>query len=118
MNRKRKIVFTIIAILFATAYAIYWAFFDIQRLKGQDVLQEVPSPDRTYTVTLYRNNGGATTSYSILGTVKENETGKERNVYWMYPCEEGQVQWIDDVTVIINGVELDVRKDAYDYRRD
>lgn len=118
MSRKRKIVFSTIVILVAIDYVIYRAFFDIQRLKGQEVLQEVSSPGNTYTVTLYRNNGGATTSYSILGAVKNNETGKERNIYWMYPCEDDQIQWIDDVTVIINGIELDVRKDAYDYRRD
>ena len=47
-------------------YGIYWAFYDIQRLDGQEFIQEVSSPDNTYTITAYLNDGGATTGYSYL----------------------------------------------------
>lgn len=118
MNRKKHVTVLRMVVVIIAVYVIQWSFFDIQRIKGQEILQEALSPDGAYTVTIYLNNGGATTSYAILGTVRNNETGKVRNIYWMYPCEEMQVQWKDGTTVVINDVELDVRKDSYDYRRD
>ena len=109
------VIFFIVALV---GYGIYWAFYDIQRLEGQEVLQEVSSPNNTYTITAYLHNGGATTDYAVLCSVKNNHTGKEKNIYWQYHCAEATIIWIDEDTVQINGVELDVTKDTYDYRHD
>ena len=57
------VIFFIVALV---GYGIYWAFYDIQRLEGQEVLQEISSPNNTYTITAYLNDGGATTGYSDL----------------------------------------------------
>ena len=112
------IVASILLIIFALiSYGIYWAFFDIQRLDGQEVITVSDSPDSSYTVTAYLNNGGATTDYAVLCAVKNNKTEKERNIYWNYHCSTADIQWLDDKTVSINGIELDVTKDKYDYRR-
>ena len=112
------IVASILLIIFALiSYGIYWAFFDIQRLDGQEVITVSDSPDSSYTVTAYLNNGGATTDYAVLCAVKNNKTGKERNIYWNYHCSTADIQWLDDKTVSINCIELDVTKDKYDYRR-
>ena len=109
---------SILLIIFALiSYGIYWAFFDIQRLDGQQVITVSESPDSSYTVTAYLNNGGATTDYAVLCAVKNNKTGKERNIYWNYHCSTADIQWLDDKTVSINGIELDITKDSYDYRR-
>lgn len=110
------IVITLIVALFI--YGIHWAFFDIQRIEGQEVIQEITSPNDNYTITAYLNNGGATSDYAVLCSVTDNRTGKERNIYWQYHCSEANVEWKDERTVIINGVELDVLKDSYDYRND
>ena len=99
-------------------YGIYWAFFDIQRIKGQAVIQEASSPNGTYTVTAYLNHGGATTGYAVLCTVKNNSTGKEKNIYWQYHCDKVDVVWVDEQNVRINGVALNVKTDIYDYRQD
>ena len=99
-------------------YGIYWGFYDIQRLKGQELIQEVSSPNGTYTVTAYLNSGGATTDYAVLCSVKSNDRNKEKNIYWKYHCEDASIVWLDDCTVRINGVELNVKKDMYDYRHD
>ncbi len=112
------IVASILLIILALiSYGIYWAFFDIQRLDGQEVITVSDSPDSSYTVTAYLNNGGATTDYAVLCAVKNNKTGKERNIYWNYHCSTAAIQWLDDKTVSINGIELDVTKEKYDYRR-
>lgn len=110
------VVFLIIIAFFI--YGIHWAFFDIQRIEGQEVIEEVISPNDNYTITAYLNNGGATTDYAVLCSVTDNQTGKERNIYWQYHCSEAEIEWKDEQTIIINGVELNVLKDSYDYRND
>ncbi len=122
MKRKTKkhliIIFLIIAVMVGgAAYAINWAFFDIQRINGEKYLNESTSPNGTYTVTAYLNNGGATTSYAVLGTLKNNKNGKTKNIYWQYRWEKAEMEWLNDETIKINGVELRVKNEIYDYRR-
>lgn len=118
--KKTFLIVGIVVLLIVSllGYGIYWAFYDIQRLEGQEIIQEVSSPNGTYTVTAYLNSGGATTDYAVLCSVKSNNRRKEKNIYWKYHCEDVSIQWLDDETVKIDGVELNVRKDTYDYRHD
>ncbi len=113
------LAFTVILlIIFALILCgIYFAFFDIQGIDGQEVITVSDSPDSAYTVTAYLNNGGATTDLAVLCSVRNNKTKKERNIYWNYHCSTADIQWLDDKTVSINGIKLDVTKDLYDYRR-
>lgn len=118
---KRILIIIGAVFLFAVSllgYGVYWGFYDIQRIEGQEVIREVISPDGTYTVTAYLNNGGATTDYAVLCSVKTNGYGKEKNIYWQYHCEDAAIVWINEYTVKINGIELNVSKDTYDYRHD
>ena len=118
-TKKKLVIISIIivAVVGAAAYAINWAFFDIQRINGQEYLNEATSPNGTYTVTAYLNNGGATTSFAVLGILKNNESGKIKNIYWQYRCEKANMEWLNDEKIKINGVELDVKNEIYDYRR-
>ncbi len=119
-NHKRLYTAAIIGICLVgmVAYGIYWAFYDIQHIDGQVLLDHVMSPDETYTVSLYRNNGGATTGYAVLGVLANNETGYHKNIYWQYLCSDATASWLNEETVTINGHELEVRSDVYDYRRE
>ena len=117
MKKTLLIVGIVVLFIFGLlGYGIYWAFYDIQRLDGQEVIQKVFSPDNTYTITAYLNDGGATTSYAVLCSVTNNNTGKEKNIYWQYRCTEANIVWLDEDTVQINGIELNVKRDTYDYR--
>ena len=117
-SRKHKVIIILLLLIFLTVYGIYWAFFDIQRIEGEEFLSESTSPDGRYTVTAYLNNGGATTDYAVLCTATDNETGRDRNIYWNYKCEKAEIEWVDEDTaiIIINGIELDVMKDKYYWR--
>ena len=105
-----------VAISFLVFLLVYWAFYDIQRINGQELISENISPNGEYTIYAYRNSGGATTGYAVLCTLKNNHTGKKRNMYWNYRCTNANIEWISDQLVSINTVELDVKKDKYDYR--
>lgn len=122
MTKSRKNIITIgliITILVGgMAYGVYWAFYDIQRIKGQQYITESTSPDGTYTVSAYLNNGGATTSYSVLGVLKNKINNKTKNIYWQYKCDKAEIEWINNDTIKINGIQLQVEHEVYDYRRE
>lgn len=118
LKKFLKVIIPIILIITVGVYAVHWAFFDIQRIDGQELINEVVSPDGKYTVSAYLNNGGATTDYAVLCSVRNNETEKEKNIYWNYQCTEAVIEWNNKDTVTINGIELNVTKDTYDYRND
>ena len=122
MTKSRKNIITIgliiTIIVGGMAYGIYWAFYDIQRIKGQQYITESTSPDGTYTVSAYLNNGGATTSYSVLGVLKNNINNKTKNIYWQYRCDNAEIEWINNDTIKINGIQLQVEHEVYDYRRE
>lgn len=84
-----------------------------QHIKGQDVIATFPSPSNTYILTTYLNNSGMTTDFAVLGRVQNTETGKSRNVYWKYHCTVSRVEWLNDTTVVLNDITLDVEKDMY-----
>ena len=90
---------------------------DLQRIRGQEVIRECSSPSGRYTIIAYLNNGGATVNYAVLCTVKDNETGSSRNIYWNYHCSDAAIEWIDDQTAVINGITLNVLKNTWDYRK-
>lgn len=57
-------------------YGVYWLFFDWSRFK-QELIAESTSPDGTYTVNAYVSDGGATTSYTVLGELMFNKENKK-----------------------------------------
>ncbi len=94
-----------------TAFVVYRQ--NPQHIKGQDVIATYPSPNGTYILTTYLNNGGMTTSFSVLGRVQNTKTNQSRNIYWKYHCTVSSVEWLNDTTVVLNDVTLDVEKDMY-----
>ena len=121
IQRKNKVIFSIIAtsiiMILIGFILVYNSFFSISWIKGQEVIAESSSPNNTYIVYAYRNNGGAAVDFAVLGVVKNNKTGKTKNIYWQYHCSDAKITWKNENTVIINGVELQVEKDVYDYRQ-
>lgn len=119
-KRKQYIIICIIIaiVVIGIVYGIKWSFSDIQRINGQEYITESTSPDGKYTVTAYLNNDGATTDYAVLATLKNNKNGKTKNIYWQYHCEEADIEWLSDDTIKINEVELNVKNEIYDYRKE
>ena len=76
MKKFLKVIILVFIVIVIGVYTINWAFFDIQRIDGQELLNEVVSPDGKYTVSAYLNNGGATTDYAVLCSVRNNKTEK------------------------------------------
>ncbi|AJD89741.1 hypothetical protein JMA_04240 [Jeotgalibacillus malaysiensis] len=100
------------------ALVIYWFFNNMDRLPEGEFMTEETSPGGTYTLKAYLANSGATVVYAVRGELVTNDSGKTKNVYWQYREEEAEIEWLDEDTVVINGIELDVPGERYDYRKD
>lgn len=110
-------IFTVAAAFIS--YGIYWVFYDMERLPKGDFLTEEVSPDGKYTVKAYVTNGGATVSYAVRAElVFKDSKKKPKTIYWNYREDSAKITWLDDDTVSINGHDLNVPGEKYDFRRE
>ena len=105
-------VFTIMIFLFGCSLLSP----DINDLPKGEKIASYDSPSKEYTITIFLCGGGATSRYSIRGEIINHTTNHRRNIYWQYNQESATVMWKDEQAVIINGHELNVEQDSYDYR--
>lgn len=117
---KKKIAISavLIAIIAVVLICVYHFFFSTAAIEGEKFVSEYPSPNSTYTVEIYQNDGGATTGYATLGVLrKKSDSSYSRNIYWENHTESAEVKWLDDDTVVINGRKIEnVLKNKYDFR--
>ncbi|MBZ9533312.1 DUF5412 domain-containing protein [Cytobacillus oceanisediminis] len=117
-NKGLTVIVISLILLGLIGYAVYWAFYDMNRLPKGEYLTEETSPDGTYTLKAYLVNGGATTSYAIRGElVLNNKDNKTKNVYWNNNEETATIEWTDKNTVVVNGHTLHAPKERFDYRK-
>ena len=94
-------------------------FFSMSNLPEGEFLTESGSPNGEYTVRAYVSMSGATVADAVRGeVVYHQKKDKKKNIYWGYRESTAEIVWIDEHTVSINGVKLDVRKDVYDFRKE
>ena len=106
-------------LLFSLFLIINYLFFNIERVPEGELLAEELSPTGEYTVLTYVSNAHSTVAPAVRGEVIYHEKNSEkRNLYWAYRMEEGEIDWITEHIVSINGMELDVRSDTYDFRKE
>ncbi|GKV68828.1 hypothetical protein NCCP2716_13260 [Sporosarcina sp. NCCP-2716] len=98
------------------AFAVYWLFFDLQRVPTEERILESKSPDDRYTLTVYRNNGGATVPFMLSGELTDSEKPNRSKIIYWAKGESAETEWLAPDTVRINAVELRVPKETYDYR--
>lgn len=106
-------------LLFGLFMLINYLFFNINHVPEGELLAEKISPNGEYTVLTYLINAHSTVALAVRGEVISHvEKDKKRNLYWEYRMEKGEIEWVNSHVVSINGMELDVRTDTYDYRKD
>jgi hypothetical protein len=83
-----------------------------------DFLCSVESPTGAYTVKAYVARGNATVADSVrVEVIFKDSRSTSKNIYWQYREDTADMVWLDNQTVQINGVKLDVTKERYDFRR-
>lgn len=83
---------------------------------GGEFIGATDSPNGRYTISAYIYRGSATESDTVRAELIDNDNDLQKNIYLQYRKRSVRCEWIDDVTVNINGIILDVTCDTYDWR--
>ena len=116
------LVFCLLAVLIVSGFI--WAVGNInsmdlspmERLPDGELIASSQSPGGKHVVNIYLCKGGATVADSIRAEVVTGNT--KRNIYWQYKESECMCEWASEDVVCINGRELNVTVESYDWRQD
>ena len=111
----RKILKPLAAIFVCIGLFFYWGFARIP--EGGTLIDTVASPRNDYTINVFLHENSLSADAIRCESVN-NHNGSTRNIYWNYPEDAAEVKWISEEVVDINGIELNVNKDKYDFRWD
>lgn len=80
-----------------------------------ELISSITSPDGIHIMNIYRNNGGATVDWSTTISIQKVGALTERNIYFHYHEKNpDEAVWVDNDTVRVNGLELNIYKDYYE----
>ncbi len=68
---------------------------------GKELIHTTESPNGEYMVDFYRMNGGAATSFWIVGEL-DGPLWLKKTVFYDYRMDEVEVAWVDDTTLMAN----------------
>lgn len=78
-----------------------------------DYIGKLDSPNKEYTLKAYRHSGGMTVDWSVRVELVNNKTNKKKNIYYRYHDSKANMKWLNEDTVKINKVTLNIHKDYY-----
>ena len=114
-----KIILKILSIVLAVALVVAIIFI-VQfnkSLKDEFVkdrfLGEYTSPDENHVCSAYISGDGLVIPWTVVAQVKGKGILWKRTIYTVKNIDEAVVIWLDDRTIWINGVKLDIYEDKY-----
>jgi hypothetical protein len=114
-----KIVLKILGFALAASFAFIFTFivaFGVGMDKDMFIerpLGEYTSTDGTHVCSVHVSDGGVTIPSSVVAQVEGKGILGKRTIYSVEHIDEAVVIWVDDRTVWINGVLLDIYRDKY-----
>ncbi len=116
--KKSRIKILLFLFIFSVFFLIYTLFYDINNISGGKFLNEVSSPNSDYALKAYLIDGGPLSSDSIrVELVYNKNKSKVKNIYFNYPENSVTMKWLDNFNVEINGKQLNINKETYDWRK-
>lgn len=76
-------------------------------------MESIDSPNGEYTMKSYRYSGGATVDWSCRVEIIYKKVDKKVNIYWKYHEKDVKMKWLDNDTVEVNNIKLNIHKDYY-----
>ena len=108
MKRRNCICFVVIMLVMISL------FVGCQRPRDE-LVESIASPDGNHVMKIYRNNGGATVDWSTTVSIQDAGSMKENNIYFHYHEKDlDEAVWVDNDTVRINGMELNIHNDYFE----
>jgi len=116
INKKYWIAFIIIILVGSIIIFIYNNFYNINNIPNGEHIESILSPNEHYKITSYIIKGDSLSKDAIRVELENTQTQKKKNIYWNYPQSDVTIKWLDDSTIQINDIKLNIYKDKYDWR--
>jgi len=116
-NKKIMKIFIICTLSITISYCIYNKFYNINAIPEGKFINEIQSPKNDYNLKTYLIDGGSLSANAIRIELININTQEKKNIYFNYPEENVEMVWKSDYIVDINGIELNILKDYYDWRK-
>lgn len=115
---KRFVMFLLcLIVIIALILILAYVFFSYRIPNGGELIDQVTSPNGEYTVEAYlMHNSLSADAIRCDVVMNESESNYKRTIYWNYPCDYADIIWGYDDSVIINGMEINVKNGRYDFR--
>lgn len=115
----KKIIFLFLCTALALlAFFIYdFLIVELNELPEGVFLSKYPSPNNKFIARAYLlDEGGATVRTAIR---VEIDNGNEiKTIYWNYDESTVNILWLDNKTIMINGHQLNIFVDTYQWKKD
>lgn len=101
-------------------YVLYSVYFTIKYLPEGTLIHSLPSPTKDYVLNVYGGkrenlNLNFVRAEVIFNTKKRK---KAKNIYWqLNQSDINHIDWIDNDTVAIDNLKINIHKDHYDCRQ-
>ncbi|MDD3392600.1 MAG: DUF5412 family protein [Bacilli bacterium] len=115
--KKYKWLIIIFAIVLIVIGAIYYFDNSMNYLPKGEYLYSVEAPDKKFKVNAYFIDGGPISGDAIRVELVNTVNDNTKNIYWKYPISTVDIKWIDNETVVINDIKLNIYTDIYKYKR-
>jgi len=119
MKKPKRVIKILLITIFSAMGAIVlgivciFAFFDRVSPIVNTPLGEYTSGDGKHTISVYLSEAGATTPWTVVAQVQGSGILIKKTIYAKDNIQEAAVKWLDERTVRINGVSLDIYDDKY-----
>ncbi len=128
----------IVIVIIFISYSVYNNYYriDITNYRFSFLAHLIKSPDENYRmgITIYKENKESDTAYIMadINKLPDNKKNLAKTIFWQevksdtlkHMDKDGTIYsywvdnyWVDSETVSINGIQLNVNEDKYDYRR-
>jgi hypothetical protein len=114
-----KLILKILGFALAAVFAVIVTILVVFCVSmGKDMFVERPlgeytSPDGKHVCSVHVSEGGVTIPSTVVAQVEGKGILGKRTIYVVERIDEATVIWLDDRTVWINGVKLDIYQDKY-----
>jgi Family of unknown function (DUF5412) len=78
-------------------------------ISSEELILTTHSPDEKHKINFYLTNGGATTSFGVLGKI-DGPLWFQKTIYDDYRMNKVDVKWINNDKILINKHLLDLKK--------
>ncbi|MEK5440980.1 DUF5412 family protein [Fredinandcohnia sp. FSL W7-1320] len=113
LNKIKRPIY-ILLFVFLAIYCIDWFYFDYTRFKDE-YLFESTSPNESFTIKIFRSKTDTVTPI-VLGELTINKKNKETKFIYFDEVENAKIEWLDDDTVLINNVPLELPEEYWHIR--